>query len=85
VIDPIPEVSENDSDLARRRATIFATFGFNELVRVPAGMEAPFRALRLWLDSWKGIGDIEAGMRRVAQLDLEGHGPEQPRRKGCRK
>jgi hypothetical protein len=41
--------------------------------------------LRLWLDSWKGIGDIEAGMRRVAQLDLEGHGPEQPRRKGCRK
>ena len=42
---------------------MFATLGFNELVRVPSGMDAHFRALRLWLDSWKG-GDIEAGMRR---------------------
>jgi len=43
---------------------MFATLGFNELVRVPPGMEVSFRALRAWLDSWKGIGDIEAGMRR---------------------
>lgn len=43
---------------------MFATLGFNELVRVPTGMEASFRALRSWLNSWKGIGDIEAGMRR---------------------
>jgi hypothetical protein len=64
VPEPIPDVSARDSDLARRRATMFATLGFNELVRVPAGMEASFRALRLWLNSWKGIGDIEAGMRR---------------------
>ena len=26
--------------------------------------QATFKALRLWLDSWRGIGDIEAGMRR---------------------
>ena len=42
---------------------MFATLGFHELVRVPAGMETTFRALRAWLDSWKGIGDIERGMR----------------------
>src|SRR5215510_11017278 len=43
---------------------MFATLGFNELVRVPAGMEASFRGLRSWLNSWRGIGDIETGMRR---------------------
>jgi len=30
---------------------MFATLGFNELVRVPPGMEVSFRALRAWLDS----------------------------------
>jgi hypothetical protein len=59
-----PVASQNDQELARRRNLMFVTLGFNELVRVPRGMEAQFRALRLWLDSWKGIGDIEAGMRR---------------------
>lgn len=49
---------------AQRRAAMFATLGFNELVRVPPGMERAFRALRRWLDSWQGIRDIEAGMRR---------------------
>jgi hypothetical protein len=63
VIEPI-RASPDDHDLARRRALMFATVGFNELVRVPDGMEASFRALRAWLNSWKGIGDIEAGMRR---------------------
>ena len=43
---------------------MFATLGFNEVVRVPPGMEATFWALRAWLNSWRGIGDIEAGMRR---------------------
>ena len=43
---------------------MFATLGFNELVRVPSGMDASFRALRSWLNSWRGIRDIEAGMRR---------------------
>ena len=43
---------------------MFATLGFNEVVRVPPGMEASFRALRTWLNSWRGIGDIESGMRR---------------------
>ena len=43
---------------------MFATLGFNELTRVPPGMDASFRALRNWLNSWRGIGDIEAGMRR---------------------
>jgi len=43
---------------------MFATLGLNELVRVPTGMEESFRALLSWLNSWRGIGDIEAGMRR---------------------
>jgi hypothetical protein len=30
-------------------------------------MEASFGALRLWLDSWKGIGDIEAGARAIRE------------------
>jgi hypothetical protein len=65
VIAPIPQASSpSDQELVRRRALMFATLGFNELVRVPTGMEASFRALRSWLDSWRGIGDIEAGMRR---------------------
>ena len=64
MIEPIPQASPGDPELARRRALMFATLGFNELVRVPMGMEASFRALRSWLNSWRGIGDIEAGMRR---------------------
>jgi hypothetical protein len=65
VIEPIPQASSpSDQELVRRRALMFATLGFNELVRVPTGMEASFRALRSRLNSWKGIGDIEAGMRR---------------------
>jgi len=64
VIEPVPEDSPGDHDIAQRRALMFAALGFNELMRVPTGMEASFRALRSWLNSWKGIGDIEAGMRR---------------------
>ena len=62
--EPIPDDSARDRDLAQRRALMFATLGFNELVRVPPGMDASFRALRSWLNSWRGVGDIEAGMRR---------------------
>jgi hypothetical protein len=66
VPEPIPTQDRN-ADLARRRATMFATLVFNELVPVPSGMEASFGALRLWLDSWKGIGDIEAGARAIRE------------------
>lgn len=62
--EPIRAVSASEDDLAQRRALMFATLGFNELIRVPSGMEASFRMLRSWLNSWRGIGDIEAGMRR---------------------
>jgi hypothetical protein len=64
VIDPIGAASAGEDDLAQRRALMFATLGLNELVRVPSGMDASFRALRSWLNSWRGIRDIEAGMRR---------------------
>jgi hypothetical protein len=64
VIEPIPLASPGNHDLAQRRALMFATLGFHELTRVLTGMEASFRALRSWLNSWRGIGDIEAGMRR---------------------
>lgn len=55
--EPIPKTP--DRDLARRRAQMFATLGFNE--RFGCRMDASFRALRSWLNSWRGIGDIEAG------------------------
>ena len=61
---PEPGTVDAEQVLAQRRATMFATLGFNEVVRVPEGMEATFRALRSWRNSWRGIGDIEAGMRR---------------------
>jgi hypothetical protein len=50
---------------------MFATLGFNELTQVPPGMEATFAALRAWLDSWRGIGDIVTGMQRQGyDIDL---------------
>ena len=64
MIDAIQAASTSEDDHAQRRALMFATLGFNELVRVPPGMEASFRALRSWLNSCRGIGDIETGMRR---------------------
>jgi hypothetical protein len=45
VIEPIPPAFAADHELADRRALMFATLGFNELVRVPTGMEASFQAL----------------------------------------
>jgi hypothetical protein len=41
---------------------MFATLGFNELVRVPSGMEPALRALHGWLSSWRGIGEVVPGM-----------------------
>jgi hypothetical protein len=46
MIEPSPPASPGDQELARRRVLMFATLGFNELVRVPTGMEASFRALK---------------------------------------
>ena len=43
---------------------MFAPLGFAALPRIPADMAPAFKALHQWLDGWKGIGDIEAGMRR---------------------
>jgi hypothetical protein len=43
---------------------MFATLGFAALPRVPADMAPAFKALHQWLDGWKGIGDLAAGMHR---------------------
>jgi hypothetical protein len=64
VIDPIRAASTSEDDLAQRRALMFVTLRFKEMVRVPPGMEATFNALRSWLNSLRGIGDIETGVRR---------------------
>jgi hypothetical protein len=57
---------------------MFATLGFNELARVPPGLESSSRTRHAWLDSWRGIGDIEAGMRRQGYdlylVRYDGHG-----------
>jgi len=39
VIEPAPSTSDAEQVLAQRRATMFATLGFNVVVRVPPGME----------------------------------------------
>jgi hypothetical protein len=49
---------------------MFATLGFAALPRIPADMAPAFQALHRWLDSWRGIGDVVAGMNRQA-YDLE--------------
>jgi hypothetical protein len=43
---------------------MFATLGFAALSRIPADMAPTFQALHRWLDSWRGIGDLEVGMHR---------------------
>jgi len=40
VIEPIPPASPGNPDLAQRRALLFSPLCFNELVRVPRGIEA---------------------------------------------
>ena len=59
-----PVASQNDPELARRRALMVATLGFAELPRVPADMVPAFQALHGWLGSWRGIGDVVRGMER---------------------
>jgi hypothetical protein len=61
-----PGAAQPPTDDAQRAALMFATLGFAALRRVPADMAPAFQALHQWLDGWKGIGDIEAGMRRQA-------------------
>ena len=56
---------------------MFATLGSAALPRVPTDMAPAFKALHQWLDGWKGIGDIEAGMRRQGyDLYLARYGDE---------
>ena len=43
---------------------MFATLGFAALPRIPADMAPTFQTLHRWLDSWRGIGDLEVGMHR---------------------
>ena len=49
---------------------MFATLGFAALQRIPADMVPTFHALHRWLGSWRGIGDVVAGMNRQG-YDLE--------------
>jgi len=54
----------NDAD--RRRSTLLAALGF---ALVPP-TEPELLLLHRWLDSWRGIGDLVAGMARQ-EHDLE--------------
>jgi hypothetical protein len=65
------------SDHTRRAALMFATLGFAALPRVPPDMAPAFKALHQWLDGWKGIGDLAAGMHRQGfDLYLAQHADE---------
>jgi hypothetical protein len=65
-----PAADQPATDDARRAALMFATLGFAALPRVPADMAPAFRSLHQWLGSWRGIGDVVAGMNRQG-FDLE--------------
>jgi hypothetical protein len=43
---------------------MFAVLGYNALPRISADRAPAFQALHQWLDSWRGIGDLERGMHR---------------------
>jgi hypothetical protein len=43
---------------------MFATLAAAALPRIPADMAPVFQGLHRWLDSWRGIGDLAAGMHR---------------------
>jgi hypothetical protein len=49
---------------------MFTTLAAAALPRVPADMGPTFQALHRWLWSWRGIGDVVAGMNRQG-YDLE--------------
>jgi hypothetical protein len=65
-----PAADQPATDDARRAALMFATLGFAALPRVPADMTPVFQVLHQWLGSWRGIGDVVAGMNRQG-FDLE--------------
>ena len=43
---------------------MFAALGYHHLPRIAADRAGAFQALHHWLDSWRGIGDLERGMHR---------------------
>ena len=43
---------------------MFAALGYDALQRISAGKAPALQALHQWLDSWRGIGDLERGMHR---------------------
>jgi hypothetical protein len=43
---------------------MFGALGYNALPRISDDRAAAFEALHQWLDSWRGIGDLERGMHR---------------------
>ena len=43
---------------------MFAALGYDALPRISADRAPAFQALHQWLDSWRGIGDLERGMHR---------------------
>jgi hypothetical protein len=61
---PPAAADQPPTDAARRAALMFATLGFAALPRIPADMAPVFQGLHRWLDSWRGIGDLAAGMHR---------------------
>jgi hypothetical protein len=43
---------------------MFAALGYHALPPISADRAPAFQALHQWLDSWRGIGDLERGMHR---------------------
>jgi len=56
--------------LDQRGQLLRAALGFAGLPR--PSYDRPLWALRFWLDSWRGIGDVERGMARQG-FDLRAH------------
>ncbi len=52
------------SDLARRCALLTAALGFTLLDTRRKAVPREVQALRKWMDTWRGLGDVVTGMNR---------------------
>ena len=62
--DPSPAADQSPTSDAQWAAEMFAALGYHALPPISADRAPAFQALHQWLDSWRGIGDLERGMHR---------------------
>ena len=64
VTEERPGADQPPASDAQWAAEMFAALGYHALPPISADRAPAFQALHQWLDSWRGIGDLERGMHR---------------------